>query len=50
MELGFVICAQIFVLAVVSIVPMMVLRQIAAQSRSRVIATSQAQSHPPIRR
>ncbi len=35
MELGFVICAQIFVLAAVSIVPMMVLRQSAAQSRAR---------------
>ena len=36
MELGFVICAQIFVLAAVSIVPMMVLRQNAAESRVRV--------------
>ncbi len=36
MELGFVICAQIFVLAAVSIVPMMVLRQNAAESRVRI--------------
>ncbi len=50
MELSFVICAQIIVLAAVSIVPMMVLRQNAAQSRSRVIATSQAQARPRIRR
>ena len=34
MELGFVICAQIFILAAVSIVPMMVLRQNAALARS----------------
>ncbi len=50
MEMGLVICAQIFVLAAVSIVPMMVLRQNAAQSRSRIVATSQAQSRPRIRR
>jgi hypothetical protein len=36
MEIGFVICAQIFVLAAVSIVPMMVLRQNAAESRVRI--------------
>ena len=50
MELGFVIFAQIIVLAAVSIVPMVVLRQNAAQSRWRVIATSRAQSRPRIRR
>ena len=36
MELGYVICAQIFILAAVSIVPMMVLRQNAAESRVRI--------------
>lgn len=36
MEIGLVICAQIFVLAALSIVPMMVLRQNAAESRVRV--------------
>ncbi len=36
MELGFVICAQIFILAAISIVPMMVLKQNAAQSRARI--------------
>ncbi len=39
MELGFVICAQIFILAAVTIVPMMVLRQNAAQSPTPVLAT-----------
>ena len=34
MELGFVICAQIFILVAVSIVPMMVLRQNAASALS----------------
>ncbi len=34
MELGFVICAQIFILAMVSIIPMMVLGQNDAPSRA----------------
>ena len=50
MELGLVIFAQIFILAAVSIVPMMVLRQNAAQSRSRILVTAQAPSHAAIRR
>ena len=50
MELGFVICAQIFVLAAVSIVPMMVLRQNSEKSQARVIATTQAQSRARTRR
>ena len=50
MELGFVICAQILVLAAVSIVPMMVLRQNSEQSRSRVIATPRAHARARIRR
>jgi hypothetical protein len=44
MELGFVICAQIFVFAVVSIVPMMVLRQNAAAARAPVVANPPARS------
>ncbi len=36
MELGFVICAQFFILAAVSIVPMMVLKQNAVESHARV--------------
>ncbi len=44
MELGFVICAQIIVLAAVSIVPMMVLRQNSEQAHSRVIATPRARA------
>ena len=36
MELGFVICAQIFVLAAVSILPMMVLRQNVTETHVRV--------------
>ena len=49
MELGFVICAQIFVLAAVSVVPMLVLRQNAAQSRQRVPATSLMAPHARFR-
>jgi len=50
MELWFVIFAQIFVLAAVSVVPMMVLRQNSEQSRARVIATTQARSRAQTRR
>lgn len=50
MELGFVISAQIAVLAAVSIVPMMVLRKNAEQSRARAPATSEALSRARNRR
>ncbi len=50
MELGFVICAQIFVLAAVSIVPMMVLRQNAAAARAPAVATAPARSRARIHR
>ena len=50
MELGFVICAQIFVLAVVSIVPRMVLRQNAAAARAPATATAPARSRARIHR
>ncbi len=50
MELGFVICAQIFILAAVSVVPMLVLKQNAAESRARVAATPRAPVGARIRR
>ena len=50
MELGFVICVQIVVLAAVSVVPIKVLRQNSEKSRARVIATTQARSHTQTRR
>lgn len=50
MELGFVICAQIFVLAAVSIVPMMVLRQNSEKTQPRAIATPQARPRAQNRR
>ncbi len=49
MELGFVICAQIFILAAVTIIPMMVLKQNATQSHVPVLATSRASFRARIR-
>jgi len=49
MELGFVICAQIFVLAAVSIVPMMVLKQ-HSERCERAVATTRARPQTLFRR
>ncbi len=49
MELGFVICAQIFILAAFTIIPMMVLRRSATQSHAPAPATSPAPARARIR-
>ena len=50
MELGFVIGAQIVILGLVSIVPMMVLRQNAAENRVRVMAQPTVHPRSRVRR